>query len=165
MAHHSTWESSASRTPIEGAGDALRLQNGVRESMVDDLVTTCQMIVRSLRSTAADVEQAGLTVYGHLLKTMASELELKVTRLLEAPADETPPSGIYLRRLVHDLETPKHWPSPVVAKWLATELLVGRRIVRDLLGPAEITGDAELIARAQGWLGELDEGPGPDGEP
>lgn len=135
--------------------------------MVDDLVTTCQTLIRSLRSMATDLDQAGLTAYGHLARLMASDLEVKVNGLLEAPDDETPPSGIYLRQLVHDLDRPQHWASPFITKWLASELIVGRRIVRDLLGPAEITGDAELITRAQAWLGDIDEGPdvpeGPEG--
>lgn len=129
--------------------------------MVDDLVTTCQTTSRTLRATAVDLEQAGLTVYAHLLRTIANNLDVRVNSLLEAPADETPPSGIYLRRLIQDLGTPRNWPSPMMAKWLASALLAGRRIVRDLLGPAEITGEANLIARAQTWLGELDEGPEP----
>lgn len=127
--------------------------------MVDDLVSTCQIIIKTLRSTSKDIDQTGLTAYGKMLRDMANELEAQVNKLLEAPSDNTPPSGIYLRRLVHDLNSPRHWPSPAVAQWLATELIVARRIVRELLGPAEITGDSELITRAQAWLGELDEGP------
>jgi hypothetical protein len=127
--------------------------------MADDLVTTCQRVVRSLRATAADLEQGGWTVHGHLLKIMAHEVEQALSSLLEAPSDHTPPSGIYLRSLVQDLETPRHWPTPTMAKWLATELIVGRRLVRELLGPAEITGDAEMVARAHQWLASLDDGP------
>lgn len=114
---------------------------------VDDLVRTAERAALAARKVAADLLalDEGHEARATLLVHVAQALEMHAREALAAP-DETPPSG--LDALIDELEH----PAGLVARRLAEKLREGRSLVRELLEPTEITGEAGLVERAQAWL-------------
>ena len=119
---------------------------------VDAAITTAEHVVRVLQQTAPELREVGLPEHARLLESIASQLDAACRRALQAPADLTPPEGIYLADLRTGLDMPRAMLTPDTIRWTLDMLMEARSLVRRLLQAAEITGDVEVIARAQRWL-------------
>lgn len=152
---------------------------------VDELRTSDHS-ARALRHLARELDTAGPTAEGKLARYIAGALErftadlsglervaavldatskqLKRTSSLartdlSAPSDHTPPDGLYLEQLDKALGSEYEWTTPALSRWLVSKIRKARSMVRRLLGPAEITAEAELIEEAKLLLEEIDKGP------
>lgn len=94
-----------------------------------------------------------------LLDVIAKQLKRTGKTALAAPADQTPPDGLYLERLHAALGTEYEWITPALSRWLVGHMRSMRSMIRRLLGPAEITGEAELLAQAHALLDDVNRGP------
>lgn len=105
------------------------------------------------------VDLGGLERMASLLDVTAKQLKRTSKTALSAPPDETPPDGLYLDRLQAALGTEYEWITPALSRWLVAHTRKLRSMVRKLLGPAEIAGDAQIVAEAQALLDEVNKGP------
>lgn len=130
---------------------------------VDRLLTTCEHISRVMEDSAEVFVEIGLEANAEPLRAGIRELDEARLSALAPPAEDSIPAGAYLARLSKGLQGPYEWLTPEGARWIEKELRHARGLVKRLLAPAEITGDADLVAEAQHWISHIDKGPPSEG--
>ena len=127
---------------------------------VEDLVSTVEHTIRVCKTTAQTLKRkdVGLDADAALLTATARALEHALRNLSQAPDDT--PQGIYLDELLQNLNSPYHWVTPALQKWIVRRLRKARTVVHKLLEELEIYGaKLSAVTLAQEWVKEVDEGP------
>lgn len=127
---------------------------------VDQLITTCQHLVRFLRQGANYARACELESFAESLVRAADGLDAAVRTALEAPPDQSRPRGeSWLDALIEQLRDPRMMPTRFQVLYTLAMLRRARGLVRRYLAAAEITETPDSIAEGQRWLDEIEDGP------
>jgi post-segregation antitoxin (ccd killing protein) len=126
---------------------------------VDDLITVAGRAVTILREAADDARALGLNKRAALVESVAERLEKSVATALTPDPEESRPGFGWIDSLLTAIKGRTGLQPAYVTEFLATRLKTAQRLLRKAQGPAEITGDAELMGEMQTLVDDIDEGP------